>query len=79
VVAKQHPALGGYEVTAVSQPFGWCSTPIIQPEHTIGKETAVESVAEEIGANGGEDQPCRADSLAPMQCENTPGHSSGDG
>jgi hypothetical protein len=76
---KEHPARGGNEIPAVVQPFRRGGPPVVQAEDALSQEAAVEPVAQQIGPDRREDQPGSADGLTPMESEDAPGHSSGDG
>ena len=79
VVAEEHPAGGRHEVAAVGQPLGRRGPAVVEAEDPVGEEAAVEAEGDEVGADGGEDEPGGADRLAPMERQHAPAGGAGQG
>ncbi len=78
-MAEQHPAWGRNEVASVAQPLRRRGSAVVQTQDGIGEETAIETEGDEVGADGGEDEPCRIDGLAAVQGQHTPRGGAGQG
>jgi hypothetical protein len=79
MMSEEDPALGGHEVATVGEPLGGSGPAVVHAEHSIGDESAIETVGQEIGADCGEHQPRGTDRLAPVEREGAPRHSSCEG
>jgi hypothetical protein len=79
VVAEEDPPRGRHEVAAVLQPLGGCGAAVVEFEHALGEKAAIEAVGDEVGPDGGEDEPGGADSLAAVEGDGAPRDGAGQG
>jgi hypothetical protein len=78
VVPEEHPLGRGDEVPAVLQPLGRSRAAIVELEDPGGEEPTVESIADQVGTDGGQDQPRGADGFASMEGDDSPGTRAGN-
>ena len=64
VVAVEHPLVGRHVVHAVVVPHRRRRPRIVEPQHLLGDELAVEAVGDEVDAERRRDQPHRVDAFA---------------
>ena len=57
VMAEEDPLVRRHEVAAVVEPLGRRRAARVEPEDLLGDEPRVEAVGDEIGADGGDDEP----------------------
>src|SRR5207244_2463321 len=69
VVAEDDPAIRRDEVATVVQALGRSEARVIESEDARRDERAVEAVADGVGAEGGDEQPRRADLFAAREGE----------
>ena len=69
VVAVEHPLVGRHVVHAVVVPHGGRRPRVVEPEHLLGDELAVEAIRDEIDAERRGHQPDRVDALAATERE----------
>jgi len=68
-MTEQHPAVRGHEVAAVVVAFGRSGSGRIEPEYAVGEELRVKAVGDDVGADGGGQQPRGVDRLTASECE----------
>ena len=74
VMAKEDVSIGGNVIEAVIVTVGGRRPRRIDAEHLVRHEQRVEAVGEEVDAKGGNNEPSRADALAPAQGYNSQGN-----
>ncbi len=62
-------------VQAVVQALGRGQAPGVQAQHLLGDEAAVETVGDQVDADGGNHDPDGADGFATLQCDDAEGGS----
>ena len=77
VMAEHDPLVGGHEVATVGESFRGRLPLVVEREDFRGDEGAVEAIRDGVGADGGDEQPRRADRLAARERE--PGECAGAG
>ncbi|MNT71338.1 hypothetical protein D3C72_2098140 [compost metagenome] len=73
MVAEQHIFVGRHVVEAIVVLEGRRHATRVQAQHLVGDEQAVETVGDQIDADGGDDDPDRADRFAALQGDDAQG------
>ena len=63
VMAEQHPAVGRHEVVAVVEPLGGRRALRVETKDFVGEELRIEPVGDDVGTDGGDQQPRGIDRL----------------
>src|SRR5580765_7223938 len=72
-MTEQHPLVRGHEVVAVVEPLRGCGAAGIEAEDFVREELRVEAVTDDVGTDGGGEEPGGADRLAAGQRQDTEG------
>src|SRR5262249_11090343 len=67
VVAKENPFVSGDEVAAGVVALGRGGARVVEREQFCGDECGIEAIGDEIDADGGEDEPDRAEGFAALE------------
>src|SRR5690606_10947309 len=78
VMAEQHPTVGRHVVLAVLQFLGGGRTVVAWLDDPAFDELRVEAIRDEIGADGGDDEPDRVDLFTADQRDDRPGDGAQD-
>ena len=73
MVAIENPLVGGYVVEAIIAADRWGHASIVQAQDALGDELAVETIADEVDAQRGGDQPHCADGFTTIQGDGAKG------
>ena len=79
VVAVEDAAVGDLEVRAVLQPLGRCRAGVVELQHAARDEAGVEPVGDEVGGDGGEEDPECRDLLATAEGQHGPADGADEG
>src|SRR5207249_10778085 len=69
VVAVEYPLIGGHVVAAVREPLGGRGAAVVEGEHARGDLLRIEAIADDVGADGRDEQPRGVDSLSAREGE----------
>jgi hypothetical protein len=79
MVTEEDPSRRGHEIPAVGQALGRGGPAVVQAEDPVGEKAAVEAEGDQVGADGGHDEPRGADRLTPVQGQTPPADRAGEG
>src|SRR6185436_5562368 len=71
VMSENDPAVRRHEVAAVAEPLRGSRASRLERENFRREECAIETIADGVDANGGDDEPERVDALAAHRSDDT--------